>query len=113
MSLKRALESLPDDRLTQTTVEEVLRYLDGHRLLRVEAFRVAAATRQDQDRVERVLSVLSSARVLDCVDDPPGYRFVPDKALELETTRFLRSSHSHASSLQVNVDRYRRIFGDR
>lgn len=113
MSLKRALETLPDDRCTRTTVEAVLRYLDAHRLLYVEAFKIAAATRQDQERVGQVLSVLADARVLDCVNDPPGYRFMPDRLLDLETTRFLRSAQSHTSSLQLNVDRYRRVYGDR
>ena len=111
MSLKRALEQLPDDRLTLGTVEAVLRYLDAHRLLHVDAYRIAVATRQDEERVQNVLSVLVAARVLDSVSDPPGYRFMPDRVLELETSRFLRSWQGASSSLQSSVERYRRMYG--
>lgn len=111
MSLKRAIEALPDDRQMRATAEAVVRYLDGHRLLHANASRIASATRQDPDHVDSVLSVLVIHHVLDCVSNPPGFRLVSDRVLELEVARFLRTSHT--SSLQSNVERYRRVFGDR
>jgi hypothetical protein len=111
MSLKRAMDDLPDDRRTRAAAEAVVRYFDGHRSLHLDTSRVAAATRQEQDRVDEVVSVLVIHHVLDCVSDPPGYRLASDKVLELEVSRFLRTSH--AASLQSNVERYRKVFGDR
>jgi hypothetical protein len=111
VSLKRALELLPDDRLTRAAIEAVLRYLDSHRLLHVDAHQVAIATRQEEERVHQVLAVLASARVLDFVSDPPGFRLISDRVLDLEMGRFLRASQNSSSSLQSSVDRFRRTYG--
>ncbi len=111
MSLKRALRKIADDRLTRTTAESVVRYLHRHRTIHVDADRIASATGLDPDRVQVVLSALSQERLLDCVSDPPSYRFVDDRVLELEVELFFRPSRSHADSLQANVERYRRFYG--
>ncbi len=111
MSLKSALRTVPDDRLTRLTAEAVLRYLHTHRALHVSAVKVASETGLDLDRVQLILTLLAEGRVLDFVSDPPGYRFVDDRVLELETELFLRPSRSHSESLQSNVERYRRLYG--
>lgn len=113
MSLKSALKLMPDDRATRTTAEGVIGYLHAHRAIHVDARRVASATGLDLDRVELVLTSLAEGRVLDCVGEPPSYRFVDDRVLRIETDLFLRPSHSHTGSLQSNVERYRRLYGGR
>ncbi len=113
MSLKSALRALPDDRVTFTTTETVVRYLDGHRAVSVDAFKIASVTGLDPARIQQILTVLAEGGVLDCFGEPPGYKFVRDKVLEIETQLFLRSSHSHTDSLQSNVERYRRLYGGR
>jgi len=88
-----------------------VRYLYGHRLIHVDAPRIAASTGLDAQVVQLVLSALSAGRVLDFVSDPSGYRMVDDRVLQLEVELFLRPSRSHTGSLQSNVERYRRLYG--
>ncbi len=113
MSLRRALEAVPDDRLTRTAARGVVLYLHEHRLLHVDARRIAGSTGLDSQVVQLVLSALTAGRVLDFLSDPPGYRLVDDRVLRIEVELFLRSSQTHTESLQSNVERYRRQFGGR
>ena len=111
MSLKSALKAVPDDLVTRTVAEGVVRYLHAHRTLHVTADRIMSATGLDPTRVDVVLTALVAGGVLDCVGDPPSYRFVDDRVLRIETDLFLRPSQSHTGALQSNVERYRRLYG--
>ena len=111
VSLKSALMAIADDRVTRTVAEGVVRYLHAHRVLHVTAERIVSATGLDPGRVELVLDALVAGRVLDCVGDPPGYRFIDDRVLRIETDLFLRPSQSHTGALQSNLERYRRLYG--
>ena len=113
MSLKSALRTMVDDRLMRTTAESVVRFLDAHRSVHVSADAIVSATGLDSDRVHKILKAMVEGRVLDFVSDPPGYRLVRDRVLQIEIELFLRPSHSHTESLQSNVERYRRLYGGR
>jgi hypothetical protein len=111
VSLKSALKMVSDDLATRTAAEGIVRYLHGHRALHVPADRIATATGLDRAKVDTILAALVKGAVLDCVGDPPSYRFVDDRVLRIETDLFLRPSQSHTGVLQSNVERYRRLYG--
>jgi response regulator RpfG family c-di-GMP phosphodiesterase len=113
VSLRRALEAVPDDRMTRAVVDGVVRYLNEHRVIHVDAPRIASTTHLDLPTVQRVLDALVVGGVLDFVSDPPGYRLLDDRVLQIEIDLFLRSSRNHGDVLQSNVDRYRRMYGGR
>jgi len=113
VSLKKALEAVPEDRLTRITASVVVRYLHEHWHHHVDISRIVAATGQDEQRVCSVIEALLAGRVLDCVGDPPGYKFITDRVLRIEVDLYLRSSQGHAESMQSNVERYRRMYHGR
>jgi len=113
VSLRRALEAVPDDRITRAVANGVVRYLNEHRAIHVDGPRIAAMTHLDVRAVQVVLDALVVGRVLDFVSDPPGYRLLDDRVLQIEVDLFLRSSRSHGEVLQSNVERYRRMYGGR
>lgn len=109
VSLRRALELLPDDRATQAAVREVVAFFGAHPKQPIEPHRVARATGLDPDRIAPVLEALSRAFVLDCDGDPmsvPG-TYDPDAILALEVGRYLRVKDSTPSRLRTSVDRFR------
>ncbi len=115
MSLRRALEALPDDRETAATVREVVAYFEMHRAEAVDVERIGRATGMSAARVEPVLSALSRARVVSCDGDPRlrPCRFAPEPVLALEVERYLRTGGAQAH-LRKGAERFRnRYSGDR
>ena len=109
MSLRRALELLPDDRGTQVAIREVMAFFSAHSREPIEPARVARATGLAPERTAPVLEALARAFVLNCDGDPscvPG-TYDPDAILALEVGRFLRVRDSAPSRLRSGLDRFR------
>jgi hypothetical protein len=111
VSLKRALESLPTDRATEAGLMGLLTFFAGHGGAWEPLERVASVTALDRRLVDELLGSLVEGFVLDFHDDPPRYRYTPDRALEFEVRAFVRRARSHAELLQGNVERFRTRYG--
>lgn len=113
MSLKSALDTLPCDWRTEAGLRDVLYFFAGHDDEWETVERVTSVTALDSHLVERLLAALLSGFVLDFHDDPPSYRYHPDRPLDIEVRRFLRRADTHAGLLQANVERFRTRYGER
>lgn len=112
MSLRKALESLPDDRETASAARLVIAFFNSHPNESVDPTRVARATGVSLPRVERIVRTLSDSYVLDCDDsDEPGCVFKPTAVLSLEMRKFLRSKTTVDSRLQAGTQRFRDQYG--
>jgi hypothetical protein len=107
LSLRTALATLPDDRETRHAVAEILAYFTERDGEAIEAERVVRVTGRSKSRVQEVLSALATGVVLDSLGNPPAYRYHHDSITDLEVTRLLRTTHTHAPRLQGSVDKFR------
>lgn len=112
MSLRNALAALSDDRATHVAVGEILSYFKNHSE-EADAAQIARITGTTKAAADRILGVLAEGLVLDCLGDPPRYRYHPDTVNDLEVSRYLRRRSSHDSKIQGSVDRFRSQFGGR
>lgn len=114
MSLRRALEALPDDRDTSLATRDVVAFFAEHPNERMTPERVTRATSADSRRVQQVISALAAAFVLDCGgSDDQECMFTPTPMLSLEIQRYLRSSPGEGAKLQRGAQRFRDRFGTR
>jgi len=113
VSLRTALASLPDDRMTASAVREVIAFFAAHAHTPLDPSRISRATSLSSDRVVSVVKALCSAGVLHCDGDPDlkGSTFDPDRVLSMEVDRFLRSGGATSARLQAGVGRYMNRFG--
>lgn len=113
MSLRSALEHLPQDRESQAVVRHVLAMFRRHPNEWIESRRVATVSGAPEEAVRSALSVLAEFFVLDFDDAPPRYRYRADSLLELELDRFERKTENHSGVLQNNVEKFRQRYGTR
>ena len=113
MSLKRATNSLPQDRETQMAIQECLLALQRHEGEWLEVGRVAVASGVPEPLSRTILRELVRASVLTVEGETPRYRYAPDRLLALEVGSFLRRSEARTGKLQDNVARFRERYGGR
>ncbi len=113
MSLRSALEHLPQDRQSQAVVRHVLAMFRRHPDEWIESRNVVMVSGASEELVRSTLTVLAEFFVLDFVDGPPRYRYRVDRLLELEFDRFDRKTESHSGLLQTNVEKFRQRYGTR
>jgi hypothetical protein len=113
VSLRTALASLPDDRMTASAVREVIAFYAAHEHTPMDPSRISRATAISADRVVAVVQALCSAGVLHCDGDPhlKDSTFDPDRVLSMEVDRFLRSGGASNARFQAGVGRYMNRFG--
>lgn len=110
MSLRTAIESLPDDRDTAVAVREIVRYFSAHEGEPIGLLRIERVLGLKHEQVGTVVSALTRHFVIDC-DGPDSCVFSPDSVVELEVARFLRTNIAPTTHLQRGVDRFRGRFG--
>lgn len=112
MSLRRALDVLPDDRATASAARQVVAFVSAHPEDELTASRVSRATGVSADRVSEIMGILEKSFVLDCAgSEEPAWVFSPTTLLTLEVQRYLRSSSVSGSTLQQSTERFRSRFG--
>jgi hypothetical protein len=112
MSLRRALEALPDDRATRLAAREIVAFFDSHPNQPVAPERLVRATGVPPQRVEVIIKAFTEAFVVDCgTSSEAGCVFEPSAVLSLEVQRFLRSTTSTDTQLQRSVERFRDRYG--
>lgn len=109
--MARALESLSADRATASAARSVVRFLDAHRREQIGLDRIARATGADTDVVRTVMSALQAGYVIDCGGPEGPCTFDPSPVLEIEVSRYLRTSSAPTSTLRESTDRFRNRYG--
>jgi hypothetical protein len=110
MSLKRALDRMPDDRATEQLLRRALSAFRRHPDEWLTVTRLAPALGTDERQLQELLLVLSDSFVLDSEDGPARFRYRPDTLSELEIERFLRVADTHGELVQNNVAKFRQRF---
>lgn len=113
MSLRSALEALPDDRATVTAARQVVAFLDAHPHELVRPSRIARATGLTSGQVDTVIAALQKGFVVDCGgSEEPECVFEPTPLLALEVQRYLRAAPAGGDPrLQLGAQRFRSRFG--
>lgn len=115
MSLRRALEALPDDRDTRSAAYDIVSFFGEHPNEAIDGDRIARATGIPPHRVHTIVAALSNAFVIDCggsIEDSPC-TFAPSPILSLEVQRFLRTGTGRGGGLQRGAQRFRDRYGGR
>lgn len=112
MSLRGALASLPDDRVTHCAARTVVTFIAHHAEEPLDVDRVARVTGVPSATVDELVRALADGYVVDC-GGPCASQFVyhPDALLSLEMDRYLRTSSVVDRELRTNTDRFRSRFG--
>ncbi len=112
MSLRGALESLPDDRTIRSAARGIASFLTHHPNERIDCERIARVTGVSQSVVDTVLKAFAEGFVIDFVG-PGGFEciYTPTTVLSLELDRFLRSSSVVDRSLRDSTQRFRSSYG--
>ena len=114
MSLRRALDALPDDRATASELRSALSFLQTHQDEPVDEARMARATGVPEQHLHRLMRILADAFVVDCVgSDRTGWIYTESPMLALEVSRFLRTASTSDARLQRGAERFRNRFGPR
>jgi hypothetical protein len=113
MTLKRAIELLPDDRETASGFRTVVSFLQAHPDETLSPERLSRATGLSADKVELIFAAMAKAFVIDCGDesDFSACTFTPSTVLSLEIRRFLRTGSGSGARLQRGADRFRNRYG--
>lgn len=111
MGLDRALHGLPDDRVTENTVREVLQFMSRHAEQWLCTSDISHRVEVPENRVSVILSKLADGFVL--FSDGDRYRYVHDPVVDLDVKRFLTRSEVHSSLAQNNLARFRDRYGQR
>lgn len=111
MSLHSALERLPGDRATESTVREVLVYVRAHAGQWLDGDDIALRLEKPGTSVGAILAKLAEGQVL--ASDDERFRYERDPIVELDVQRFLRRAQHHTQLVQDNVAKFRDRFGYR
>ncbi len=111
MSLRRALDGLPGDRVTESAVRQILEIMRLHPGETMDVVDVARRLERSEHDVSVVLLHLADASVLR--RDGLGYRYERDRLLDLEVDRFMHRVQSHSVYVQSNVAKFRERFPGR
>jgi len=111
VSLRKALDRLPGDRATETTVRELLQLLRVRTGEQLSAADIARRLGQPEGSVAVVLLELADAFVLH--RDGLCYSYVRDPVVDMDVDRFMRRAESHSAFVQTNVAKFRDRYGYR
>lgn len=111
MTLRLAIEALPDDRTMRSAVRHVLAYLRAHEGESLEVSRISIATGVSRQVVEDVMTTFSRYFVVDCggSNGPCVYR--PSSSLSVEVQRYLRTADLPDARLRKGAERFRNRLG--
>lgn len=107
MSLKRALERLPHDRVSETATRDLLQYFRRHPGEWVSLEDVARRFRDRGISLAEFLAVFAESLVLDAEGDPPRYRYECEPFVEIEIDRFMRHTERRDDLAKHNVAKFR------
>jgi hypothetical protein len=112
MSLRLALSALPGDRESIGALRLLLGYLDHHQHESLDPRRIGNSTGAESARIDAIVPVLVQSGVVDFDGDSDRarIRYAPDRLLDMEVRRFLRSFSAEESALRRRVDRFRDRF---
>lgn len=111
MSLHTALERLPGDRATESTVRDVLEYVRARPGQWLAGGDIAGGLDRSGSSVGAILTKLAEGQVLDSEDE--RFRYERDPIVELDIQRFLRRAQHHTQLVQDNLAKFRDRFGGR
>jgi len=112
VSLRRALDVLPDDRATVSAARQLIVFMESHSGESVSSERLARATGLAPEEVDRLMRIFVDSFVIDCAgSEDPAWVFTPTPLLTLEVQRYLRSASSTGSQLQRSTERFRSRYG--
>jgi DNA-binding IclR family transcriptional regulator len=109
MSLKRALEKIPDDRTSETAAKDILRLFRHHPDESLSVNDVARRSGLNESTVGMILCVLADSYVLSA--DADRYLYHRDTIVDMEIERFLRRAETHNEFVQSNVAKFRERYG--
>lgn len=111
MSLRRALERLPGDRVTECAVREVLQLFRIHPGEWLVPSEVGRRLDRPEPLVSGILAQLSEGFVLRSEGD--RYAYERDSFTDMEIDRFLKRVDTHTDLVQSNVAKFRERYGYR
>lgn len=111
MSLHTALERLPGDRATESTVRDVLEHMRDHAGQWLAGEDIAGRVSRPAPSVGAILTKLAEGQVLMSRDE--CFRYERDPIVELDVQRFLRRAQHHTQLVQDNLAKFRNRYGAR
>ncbi|HSK47675.1 MAG TPA: hypothetical protein VLA05_06705 [Coriobacteriia bacterium] len=111
MSLRRALDVLPDDRATVSAARQILAFFESHPKEPVDRDRLGRVTGLAPERVDAVMHIFEEAFVIDCAGSMDSWIYTPTTLLGLEVQRYLRSASGSGAKLQQGAERFRNRYG--
>jgi len=110
MSLRRALERLPQDRVVEGTVRELLAFFHRRQGEWIHFDELPGFVGQPLPLLSEILEILVDTFVLDFERDSDRYRYHHDRVGDLEIERYFRRADQHAGFVQENVARFRKRY---
>ncbi len=113
MSLRRALQALPDDRDTLSATRDVVGFFREHPGERLDSERIMRATGVSGARLRVILDALASGFVIDCGGESGAFEceYLPNPVVAMEIERFMRTSGGAGNRLQQGAERFRQRYG--
>jgi len=112
VSLRRALDVLPDDRATVSAARQILAFFESHPSELVDRDRLGRVTGLAPERVDAVMHVFEETFVVDCAGSmDAAWIYTPTTLLGLEVQRYLRSASGSGTKLQQGAERFRNRYG--
>ncbi len=111
MSLARALARLPEDRLTEGVIRDVLSLFQHHPGEWLSESDVVVKTGHPSGEVSKVVRVMTESFVLESRGEPATYRLVPGAVLTYEIEGYMRRVQSHRDHVETNIARFRERYG--
>lgn len=111
MTLRLAVDALPDDRAMRSAVRHVLLYLRAHEGESLEVARISSATGVSRQVVEDVMTTFSRHFVVDCGGSSGPCVYRPSSSLSVEVQRYLRTAEVPDARLKKGAERFRNRLG--
>jgi hypothetical protein len=111
LTLRTALDNLPGDRATETTVRDVLEVMRPHVEEWLEAADIAGRLGDSDRGVHVVLSTLAEGHVVR--RDGERFCYPHDPIVDIDVQRFLSRARHHNRLVQDNLAKFRDRFGSR
>ncbi|HET6351423.1 MAG TPA: hypothetical protein VFG89_04750 [Coriobacteriia bacterium] len=112
VSLRGALESLPDDRTIRSAARGIAGYIAHHPNEPLDPDRISRVTGSSQETVDTVLQAFAQGFVIDSTGSGPAeFTYTPTTILSLELDRYLRTSSVTDRNLRDGTQRFRSSYG--
>jgi hypothetical protein len=111
MGLRQALDHLPADRATESTIREVLRLMRVRVGEPMAAARIADRIGGQAGEVTLILSTLADYSVLERHGDE--YAYPRNLVVDVEVERFTRRVEAHSRYVRQNVAKFRDRYGQK